>query len=235
MAGDTQACAGSPLVSVVIPVLNDARPLSSLLSRLRGSSDDRLEIIVVDGGSTDDSAAVAESGGCLVVPSRTGRGHQLAEGIARAQAPWIWMLHADSEPAPQAVHHVLTRPADVPGWGRFSVSLAPGTGLEAVATAMNWRSRLSGICTGDQGIFVHRSLLDRAGGMPRQSLMEDIELSRRLMRWQRPDSRPECITSSPRRWRRRGIVRTVLSMWQFRLRYWLGADPERLAREYYGW
>ena len=216
---------------MIIPVLNDAEPLERLLERLGDPSG--FEIIVADGGSQDGSVEVARRRGCEVVSSRPGRGHQLAAGIARARAPWIWLLHADSTPADAAVRHLKGLPPDRPGWGRFSVRLAPGTPLELVAHAMNLRSWITGICTGDQGIFVHRQLLDEAGGMPRQSLMEDIELSRRLKARRRPDCRWQTIATSPRRWRARGVVRTVLSMWRFRLRYWLGADPERLAREYY--
>lgn len=225
--------AAEPRVSVVIPVLNDAAALADLLERLEPLLDHRAERIVVDGGSSDDSVSVAQAAGCRVLAAPPGRGRQLAEGITAARAPWIWMLHADSHPSPQAAAHLLTRP-DQPAWGRFSVSLDPGTPLELVAHAMNVRSRLTGICTGDQGIFVQRTLLERAGGMPRQSLMEDIELSSRLRRRQRPDCRRERIGTSPRRWRRRGVARTILSMWRFRLRYWLGANPEQLAREYYG-
>jgi len=220
-----------PRVSVVVPVLNDARALESLLPRMAGSP--RLEIIVADGGSVDRSAAVTRAHGCRLVSSRPGRGYQLAEGCAGARAPWIWMLHADSVPSPEAFNHLLGLSPEHPGWGRFSVSLAPGAPLEIVACSMNLRSRLTGICTGDQGIFVHRELLDAVGGVPRQSLMEDIELSRRLKARQRPSCRGERIASSPRRWRAQGTLRTVLSMWLFRLRYWLGTDAERLAREYY--
>jgi rSAM/selenodomain-associated transferase 2 len=229
-----RASAGEPQVSVVIPVLNDAQALSGLLSWLCRAGGKRLEIIVADGGSGDGSTEVAYAHGCRVVASRPGRGHQLAAGLTAAHAPWIWMLHADCEPSTEALRHLLSRPPGAPGWGRFSVSLAPGTALEVVARAMNWRSRLTGICTGDQGIFVHRALLQRLGGMPRQSLMEDIELTRRLKRCCRPDCRREPIATSPRRWQRCGAVRTVLSMWRLRLRYWLGADPEALAAEYYG-
>lgn len=233
-------------LSIVIPVLDDAEALGRLLARLQAAAGGiheatgtpmpecgGVERIVVDGSSSDDSAAVARAGGARVVSARRGRGHQLAAGIAAARAPWIWMLHADNEPTADALAHLLGRSPDEPRWGRFAVSLAPGTPLETIAVAMNWRSRLTGICTGDQGIFVHRSLLAAAGGMPEQSLMEDIELSRRLKRLRPPDCRPERIGASPRRWRRRGAVRTVLSMWLFRLRYWAGADAEHLAREYY--
>lgn len=223
--------AGRPPVSVVIPVLNDAAPLSRLLNRLAAYPE--LDVVVVDGGSDDGSAAVAAEAGCTVLQRSPGRGHQLAAAVEAAAAPWVWMLHADSTPSPEAVRHLLGLGGGAPGWGRFSVSLDPGTPLEIVAATMNLRSRLTGICTGDQGIFVHRKLLAAIGGVPRQSLMEDIELCRRLRRLARPDCRPEHIGTSPRRWRGRGAVVTILAMWRFRLRYWLGADPERLAREYY--
>ena len=228
-------CAG-PRLAIVIPVLNDADALAVLLARLRaaaGAPASTLEVVVADGGSRDGSVSVAAAAGCRTVCSRAGRGHQLAAAIAQTRAPWLWMLHADSEPSLGALNHLLSRPADVPGWGRFDVSLAPGTALEAVAWAMNVRSRATAICTGDQGIFVHRALLDAIGGMPAQPLMEDVELSRRLKQQTWPDCRPERIATSPRRWRRDGTVRTILSMWGFRFRYWAGADAERLAREYY--
>jgi len=231
---DGRGAHDGPRVSVVVPVLDDAPALSALLANLQRMAGHRLEVVVVDGGSRDPSVAVARSAGCCVSTCRRGRGHQLAEGAARARAPWIWMLHAASEPSAEAVDHLLRREPDVPAWGRFSVSLSPGSALETVAVGMNWRSRLTGICTGDQAIFVHRSLLQAVGGVPRQSLMEDIELSRRLKRLSAPDCRREAVGTSPRRWRQNGIARTVLSMWRFRLRYWLGADAEQLAREYYG-
>lgn len=233
-SGRPAAVPGDAVVCVVIPVLNDAPALEALLDRLRRLGGSALHIVVADGGSSDESSAVARAAGCRLVAAPRGRGQQIAAGVAESCAPWIWMMHADSEPSAAAVEHALHLPPDVPGWGRFSVSLAPGKGLEAVAVGMNWRSRLTGICTGDQGIFVHRRLLEEAGGMPQQALMEDIELSRRLKRRRRPDCRRERIATSPRRWQRQGAVRTVVSMWRFRLRYWLGADPEQLAREYYG-
>lgn len=220
-------------VTIVIPVLNDADALAALLSCLKGVGDPALQIVVADGGSADGSQGVAREAGCRLVESSPGRGRQLAAGIAATAGDWVWMLHADTLPSAEALAHVRALPGSPPGWGRFAVSLAPGAPLELVAVAMNLRSRLTGICTGDQGIFVHQSLLDRVGGQPRQSLMEDVELSRRLKRVCRPDCRAETIAASPRRWRHRGVVRTVLSMWWFRLRYRLGADPERLAREYY--
>jgi rSAM/selenodomain-associated transferase 2 len=190
------------------------------------------EIIVVDGGSRDRSAEVADNAGAQLIRTHAGRGHQLAEGAAAASNPWIWMLHADSDPSPEAIGHLQGRCGE-PAWGRFDVDFATGGLMALIARLMNARSRLTGICTGDQGLFVHRDLLARIGGMPKQPLMEDIELSRRLKRELRPDCRREGIGTSPRRWQRRGIVKTIVAMWRLRLRYWLGADPEQLAREYY--
>jgi len=232
------------VLSVLIPVLNDARALSRLLDRLakfekaamtkQAMAEGGVEVLVIDGGSSDASVAIAQGAQPVhaVLQSAAGRGLQLAAGVAQARGRWLWLLHADSVPALSCFAYLLSLD-DRPAWGRFNVALSGGALLPLVARMMNLRSRLTGICTGDQGIFVHRALLDAAGGMPAQPLMEDIELSRRLKRMARPQCRPERIHTSSRRWLRGGVVRTILAMWRFRLRYWLGADPERLAREYY--
>jgi len=220
-------------VSVVIPVRDDAIALSRLLTQLRGLSPCALELIVVDGHSSDESARVAREAKAIVIETEAGRGRQLAAGVARAQGEWIWMLHADS--GVTRAQLTLIRSQRVPGWGRFDVRFEPGIpGMVVVATLMNWRSRLTGICTGDQGLFAHRRLLELAGGVPTQSLMEDIELSSRLKRLCRPVCSRVSLVASSRRWRRDGVLRTVVSMWRLRLRYWWGADAELLAREYYG-
>ncbi|MFU8815753.1 MAG: TIGR04283 family arsenosugar biosynthesis glycosyltransferase [Pseudomonadales bacterium] len=219
-------------MSVVIPVRDDARPLAALLAKLRDAASADLEVIVVDGGSRDGSDVVAGRGGAALLRSPPGRGFQLAAGAAAARGAWIWMLHADADPSPEALAHLRGR-ADEAAWGRFAVRFDGAPRMALVAVAMNARSCLTGICTGDQGIFVHRDLLARAGGVPRQSLMEDIELCRRLKRLARPECRQEIVGTSARRWQRRGTLRTIIAMWRFRLRYWLGADPEQLAREYY--
>jgi rSAM/selenodomain-associated transferase 2 len=223
-------------LSIVIPVLNDAPALQHLLgsltNHLAGGVCGSVEIIVVDGGSSDDGCALALRYGCVVMHTPASRGRQLQEGFARSKGEWVWFLHADSRLDSKVVAWLaqLQRPA----WGRFDVRFVTARPMLAlVAKMMNWRSRYTGICTGDQGIFVHRSLLTSIGGVPQQSLMEDIELSKRLKRQGLPLCPSLSLTTSPRRWERRGVVGTIVSMWWFRLRYWLGADPQQLAREYY--
>lgn len=222
-----------PRLSIVVPVLNDAPALEQLLAELESLDTEALEVIVADGGSTDDGRALAVNAGCILAASPPGRGHQLAAGVARARGTLIWLLHADSRGIADALHWLLARDAQ-PCWGRFNVALADGSPvLRMVAFMMNLRSRVTGICTGDQGIFVHSQLLATCGGIPEQPLMEDIELCRRLKRLARPECQRQVLAASSRRWRQRGVLRTVLQMWQLRLRYSLGADPVVLAREYY--
>lgn len=226
----------SPRLSVVIPVLNDARPLANLIGELVSAPEaDQFEIIVVDGGSGDQPESVLpEQVQFLISPA--GRGTQIARGLSAARAEWLWLLHADSYQIGDALRYLEgLRGAS---WGRFDVRLGKvaerlETRLRLVACSMNWRSRLTGICTGDQGIFLHRSLLDAIGGMPEQPLMEDIELSRRLKRLMKPRCPKIQIGAAGRRWEQGGLLATILRMWLFRLQYFLGADPQTLARQYY--
>ncbi|MGE0623131.1 MAG: TIGR04283 family arsenosugar biosynthesis glycosyltransferase [Pseudomonadales bacterium] len=220
-------------LSIVIPVLNDAPALARLLESLPLRTDPAIEILVVDGGSTDASVAVARQAGCRVLTSAAGRGCQLNAGCRKAYGRWLWLLHADTDVPAAAVSYL--RRLGGPGWGRFDVRFdAAGRGMRLVAAFMNWRSRTTGIATGDQGMFVHRRLLDAVHGVPEQPLMEDVELSRRLKRLGRPLCSDISLGTSPRRWQRDGIVSTILAMWGFRLRYWWGEDPATLARAYYG-
>ena len=218
---------------MVIPVKDDAEALSRLLAQLCAFRDRGLEIIVVDGGSSDGSAQVAHRAGVRLIESPSGRGLQLNTGVRSAIGDWIWMLHADSQVTLAALTFIRSR--RIPGWGRFDVAFEPaGSALSLVALFMNWRSRQTGICTGDQGLFVHRRLLLRSGGVPEQPLMEDVELSRRLKRLSPPVCPRIRVLTSSRRWRRDGVLRTIASMWVYRIRYWLGDSPETLARDYYG-
>ncbi len=203
--------------------------------RLAGSGDTfAAEIIVIDGGSGDDSVAVAKDAGVRVLERDRGRGLQLDEGARAASGTWLWFLHADSRVSREALEAMIGLCGSAPGWGRFDVGLAHTPLLRLIATAMNWRSAITGICTGDQGIFVHRALLESVGGVPRQPLMEDIELSKRLRRLRHPLRIRTPIQTSARRWRERGVLKTMFIMWWLRFRYLCGAEADELDRRYYG-
>lgn len=217
--------------SVVVPVLNDAPALAELIADLR--QDASLEIVVVDGGSSDDSVQVASRADAVCVGA-SGRGRQMRRGVCKARHDWLWLLHADSRISPAALA-AFSRLRTTPGWGWFDVRLdGDGWALRVVEAAMNRRAALTAIATGDQGIFVHRDLLSSVGGVPPQALMEDVELSKRLRRLARPRRVRAPLATSARRWRRDGTLRTVLDMWQIRVRYFCGEAPERLAHRYYG-
>ncbi len=218
-------------LSIVIPVLNDAPALTSLLADLTAALDDQaIEVIVVDGGSKDALDAAVAGHPVKLIKSGRGRGQQLATGVAASQGRIVWLLHADSRVPGDALEKVL---GQVCGWGRFRLQFEPDfQGMRIVAWMMHWRSRLTGVCTGDQGIWIERKLLDRVGGVPVQPLMEDVELSIRLRRLAWPIVLPIALTTSSRRWQARGLVKTILLMWWFRLRYFLGTPAQTLARSY---
>lgn len=220
----------------MIPVLDDAgalRDAAGMLASLRAQG---CEVLVVDGGSGDDSLAVATEVADRVVQAARGRARQMNAGAALARARVLLFLHADTVLPPGAVDTVLA--ACAPGrsvWGRFDVRLSGARlGLRVVAWSMSWRSRLTGIATGDQGIFVTRDAFDAVGGFPDLALMEDVEISRRLRALGRPACPRARVVTSSRRWERDGVLRTVLLMWRLRLAYWRGADPAHLVRVYYG-
>ena len=228
----TVASSAEPLISIVIPVLDDAAALTQLLSQITGQQD--VEVVVVDGGSRDESRRIASSAD-RVVQSASGRARQLKVGIAAARGEFIWMVHADSCVTAKLLNQIRRNAVDISvRWGRVDVRLAgDALAYRVIEWSMNWRSRLTGICTGDQGIFVRRELLQLVGGLPQQALMEDIELSKQLRKLAVPRRLAGPIETSARRWEHDGILRTVLRMWYFRLAYFFGANPERLAARYY--
>lgn len=225
-----------PLLSIVVPVRNEAGSITAFLQSVRSACDHPVQLVVVDGGSSDATAELARPLCDLLITSTKGRARQMNAGAHRAAGAILWFLHADSRLPPHADR--IVRNAISQGrqqWGRFDIGLSGRHPLlRVVERMMNWRSRLSGIVTGDQGLFVTRELFDAIGGFPDIALMEDIAISRKL----RPFSRPVCVKpaliTSSRRWEQNGVLRTILLMWQLRLRYFFGADPDRLARSYYG-
>jgi rSAM/selenodomain-associated transferase 2 len=223
-------------LSIVIPALDEAPNLARLLPEL-GRQCPGAEIVVVDGGSRDGSrAVVAGWPGVRWLASERGRARQMNAGARAATGDALLFLHADTrlpEGAAAAIAAALATPGVV--GGRFDVRFDRERGLyRTIARLMNARSRLTGICTGDQGIFVRRDAFEAVGGYPAIPLMEDIELSRRLRRRGRLAALPLRVTTSARKWEREGALRTIGLMWMLRLLHASGVAPARLHRWYYG-
>jgi len=222
-------------VSIIVPARNEARRIVAALAPLQSLRAAGHQVIVVDGGSTDATLALATPLSDRTFAAPMGRAAQMNAGAATASGDVLLFLHADSHLPDDAVPAMLGETARTGRrWGRFDVTIAGDSSmLPTVAAMMNARSRLTGIATGDQGIFVERALFESIGGYPDQPLMEDVELSRRL---KRAAGAPLCLASrivtSGRRWERDGPWRTIVNMWGIRFAYWRGADPARLAARY---
>lgn len=220
-------------LSIVIPTLDEGAVIGSLLDALQPLRARGVELILADGGSRDATVALARPRVDRLIQCAPGRARQMNRGAAAALGEWLWFLHADtglSRPAGDYLRAIQDCRRD---WGRFDVRLdAPGRIYRLIGFLMNWRSRLSGMVTGDQGLFVRRDLFQRLGGFAEIPLMEDIELSRRLRRHHRPASPRLALWTSARRWQRHGVLRTVLLMWRLRLAYFLGVPPQRLVHRY---
>jgi rSAM/selenodomain-associated transferase 2 len=216
-------------LSVVIPALNEARGIGGALAALAPLRARGHEVIVADGGSSDDTVQLARPRCDRVVQCAPGRARQMNAGAAAAEGDALLFLHADTRlplDADAMIFDALRRFA----WGRFDVYIdGSHPMLKAVACAMNLRSRLTGIATGDQAIFVRRAAF---AGFPEIALMEDIAFSAAMKRRGRPACLRSRVTTSGRRWEARGVLRTIFLMWRLRLLYFLGASPERLARLY---
>lgn len=223
------------MLSIIVPCLNEAEGVGATLAALAPLRARGAELIVVDGGSRDGTAERAAPLADLVLTAPRGRASQMNAGAARARGEILLFLHADTrlpEGADALVVEGLERARR--GWGRFDVTIAGAHPLlRVVERLMNLRSRLTGIATGDQAIFVTKSLFDAVGGYPDIPLMEDIELSARLKRYGPPLCLGQRVVTSGRRWERHGVARTILLMWRLRLAYWAGADPAELALRYY--
>ena len=221
-------------LSIIIPTLDEAERIVATLESLGDLRRRGHEIIVADGGSGDATAALARDLADQVVCSPAGRAEQMNAGARAAAGDVLLFLHADSRLPAEADRLVLQGlAAGGLVWGRFDVQIASSQPLlRLVASMMNLRSRLTRICTGDQGIFVRREAFAAIGGYPRQELMEDIAISVRLRRLSAPLClRERCLTSA-RRWESQGVLRTIMLMWWLRLQYAFGVAPARLARSY---
>ena len=220
------------MISVVVPTLEEAASLAQTLTAARGRGVG--DVVVVDGGSRDATREVAARLADRVLVAPRGRAAQMNAGAAAARGDVLLFLHADTrlpDDFADAVAKVLVAP-DVVG-GFFAVALdAPGWRYALTARLISVRSRLTGIATGDQAIFVRRAVFEALGGFAPLPLMEDIELMHRLKRRGRVAALRQAVTTSTRRWERRGFWRTVLLMWALRVGYYAGISPGTLARWY---
>jgi rSAM/selenodomain-associated transferase 2 len=225
----------SPQLSVIIPARDEAQALPQLLANLAWLRACGAELIVVDGGSRDATAALAAPYVDRVLASSPGRARQMNAGAAVACGDYLWFVHADTQVSAESIQRLLEVLGERPVWGRFDVRLSgQSLSLRLIGSMISLRSRLTGVASGDQGIFVARVSFEALGGYADIALMEDLELIRRLKKLARPRClRPALLTSS-RRWERHGVWRTVLLMWRLRLAYYCGANPDQLARRYRG-
>ena len=219
-------------VSIIIPVLNEEGSIKSLLQQLQTYRQQGHEIIVVDGGSTDKTVSLSELLSDKVITSESGRATQMNNGAAHSENDILWFLHADTLISDKAIEKIQ-QALNKNDWGRFNVKLSGSNILfRLIEKMMNVRSCLTGIATGDQGIFVKKHVFNVVNGYPDIPLMEDIEISKKLKLISRPICIKEILTTSSRRWEEKGILSTVLLMWKFRLLYWMGVSADKLAAQY---
>jgi rSAM/selenodomain-associated transferase 2 len=221
-------------LSVIVPVLNEAATIAAAMNALAPLRERGAEVIVVDGGSTDETVALGRPLATFLIGAMRGRASQMNAGAAIARGDVLLFLHADTRLPADADRLILDGLArSGRAWGRFDVAIEGIHPLfPVIAAFMNARSRATGIATGDQAMFATREAFAAVGGFPDIALMEDITLARRLKRVSRPLCLAARVTTSGRRWETRGVLRTVLLMWRLRFAYFLGAKPEDLARRY---
>lgn len=220
-------------IAVIIPLLNEAEILPTLMNQLERLHQAGMQVIVVDGGSDDGTRERLAATAFHVIDGPRGRALQMNAGARHADAELLLFLHADTVLPDNSVQLIIDSNTDGYCWGRFDVQI---TGehfmLPVIARMMNWRSRLTKIATGDQALFMRREIFQQVNGFPQQSLMEDIEISKQLKRLGRPACLRQKVTTSGRRWQENGVWKTILLMWRLRFDYWRGVDASQLAGRY---
>ncbi len=222
------------MVSIIIPVLNEEKNITKALnniSQLKGGK----EIIIVDGGSIDNTVDIVKKKGVMPLSSQKGRGCQMNRGAEIAKGETLLFLHADTillEDGLIKIQEALKDPEII--GGRFDVRFDDDRFiLKLIAFLMNWRSRLTGVSTGDQAIFIRKNIFKKIGGYSEIPLMEDIELSKRMKKAGSLACLKDMVITSARKWKEEGIVRTIILMWSLRLLYFFRVSPEALSRIYY--
>ncbi len=220
-------------ISIIVPVYNESHRLHALLEKLKLALAHGHQIIVADGGSSDGGCADLPAG-VEVIQADKGRAAQMNGAAGHALGDVLWFVHADSS-FPEPLENYLQTLTQVgeSQWGRFNVRLSGASVIyRIIGLMMNLRSRLTGISTGDQGLFIHKNLFDTIGGYSDIAIMEDIEICKRLKKHSSPIIATTHLQTSSRRWQEKGIVRTILLMWTMRFLYFIGVDTATLARMY---
>lgn len=227
-------------ISIIIPILNEEKNLPQLVSTLSKLTPQPNNIVIVDGGSDDDSVAVAQNSGLTIITAERGRASQQNTGAEYAiktyQPDLLLFLHADTQLPKNGLTLISEHFSDKDNhkfWGRFDVQLdSTHWLLKLVSFMINWRSRITGIATGDQAIFINANLFEQVNGFANIPLMEDVEICKRLRRLTKPICIKEKAITSARRWEKHGRVKTIVLMWRLRFEYWLGVSPDKLAVDY---
>jgi len=219
-------------VSIIIPVLNEEAFIKQLLQQLQGYRKQGHEVIVVDGGSIDHTVLISSELSDKVIKSEAGRAVQMNNGASQSKNAVLWFLHADTLIPEKAVENIQAA-LNKSDWGRFNIKLSGTNGLfRLIEFMMNMRSYFTGIATGDQGIFVKRKSFESVGRYSNLPLMEDINLSKKLIKISKPACIKNTLITSSRRWEEKGILSTVFLMWRLRFLYWLGVSANKLATRY---
>ena len=224
------------MLSIVIPALNEAVNILAALTPLQTMRARGVEVILVDGGSNDQTKQIALPLVDRVIDGARGRARQMNVGARESKGDMLLFLHADSIlpiDADKSIVAALRTTSRT--WGRFDVTIEGAHFfLPVVAWFMNHRSRLTGIATGDQGLFMTREAFAAVGGFADIPLMEDVAMCAALKKNGAPICLKQTITTSGRRWEKHGLWRTIFLMWRIRLAYFFGTDPVKLHRSYHG-
>ena len=222
-------------LSIIIPLLNEEENLKKQKESLELLIKQGHEVLVIDGGSNDNSTKIANQIGCRNITTYPSRGHQLHLGAVQSKNEILLFLHADTLLPPNAAELIFKSfERDNKHWGRFNIKFSSSSYVfSIIAWFMNLRSSLTGIVTGDHAVFVKKDSYIKCGGFPDWAIMEDIAISKRLKTLSHPVCLKEHVVTSSRKWEKQGIINTILLMWKLRLMFLFGMPAEKLAKLYY--